>query len=73
MARKGHSNKEIVMKSFLECSNRKKSTGNMVIQVDEDVVAGDSGGDPTNIAAGKTSGAITSPGPKTLGKKRKKK
>lgn len=45
----------------------------MDIQVDEDVVAGDSGGDPVNIAAGETSGAVISPGPKVLPKKEKKK
>ncbi|APU01835.1 hypothetical protein [Aeromonas phage SW69-9] len=55
------------MKTFLECSG--KSLGKDK-QVDEDMVAGDSGGNPTDIAAGKTSGAITSPGPETLGKKK---
>ncbi|AAQ81350.1 hypothetical protein [Aeromonas phage 44RR2.8t] len=58
------------MKSFLECSGKLVSKGNKDTQVDEDMVAGDSGGNPTDIAAGKTSGAITSPGPETLGKKK---
>lgn len=62
-----------MMKTFLECSGKQKDQVNMDIQVDEDVVAGDSGGDPVNIAAGKTSGAVISPGPKTLAKKEKKK
>lgn len=35
----------------------------------EEMVAGDSGGNATDIAAGKTSGAITLPGAKTMGKK----
>lgn len=38
----------------------------------ESMVAGDAGGDPDKIAAGENSGPITSPGPKVLGKKRKK-
>lgn len=36
-----------------------------------EMVAGDSGGNPNNIAAGKNSGAAVSPGPKTLNKKKK--
>lgn len=37
-----------------------------------EMVAGDSGGEPQKIASGETSGAITSPGP-VSGKKKKKK
>ncbi|UOX40418.1 hypothetical protein OBDJBBDK_00094 [Aeromonas phage AhFM11] len=55
------------MKSFMEVSGRKKG------KIDEDMVAGDSNGNPVDIAAGKTSGAITLTGPETLGKKKKKK
>ncbi|MGR2462685.1 hypothetical protein ACUX4R_27910 [Salmonella enterica] len=62
-----------MMKTFLECSGKQKDHVNMDIQVDEDVVAGDSGGDPVNIAAGETSGAVISPGPKARAKKEKKK
>lgn len=61
------------MKTFLECSGKKKDHTNMVIQVEEDMVAGDSAGDPINIAAGKTSGAITLPGPSKMKKKKGKK
>ncbi|UYD57510.1 hypothetical protein OFDDKENP_00134 [Aeromonas phage B614] len=59
------------MKSFLECSGRSKTGYRKDKQVDEDMVAGDSGGSPVDIAAGKTTGAVTSPGPETLGKKKK--
>lgn len=37
----------------------------------EDVVAGDSGGNSDKIASGETSGAVTSKGPSTLKKKKK--
>lgn len=60
------------MKTFLECSGKPKDKPNIDTQVDEDMVAGDSGGNPTDIAAGKTSGSVTSPGPKTIGKKKRK-
>lgn len=36
----------------------------------EEMVAGDSGGDPEKIASGVTSGAVTTPGPQTLKKKK---
>ena len=39
----------------------------------EDMVAGDAGGDPTNIASGKNSGAVVNKNPQTLGKKKRKK
>ncbi|QBX32718.1 hypothetical protein Asfd1_92 [Aeromonas phage Asfd_1] len=55
------------MKSFMEVAGRKNG------KVNEDMVAGDSGGSPVDIAAGKTSGAVTNVGPETLGKKKKKK
>lgn len=55
------------MKSFMEVAGKRER------KIDEDMVAGDSSGNPIDIAAGKTSGAVTSPGPETLGKKRKKK
>lgn len=38
----------------------------------EDMVAGDAGGNPQNIASGTTSGAIVNKGPETLPKKRKR-
>ena len=38
----------------------------------EDVVAGDSGGTPDNIAAGTTTGSIVNKGPEVIGKKDKK-
>ncbi|AUR85784.1 capsid protein [Vibrio phage 1.081.O._10N.286.52.C2] len=44
-----------------------------VFDLQEEMVAGDAGGDPEMIAKGETSGAITGPGPKVLGKKKKKK
>lgn len=37
----------------------------------EEMVSGDAGGNPDNIAAGKNSGAVVYPGPKTLNKKKK--
>lgn len=37
----------------------------------EEMVAGDSGGDPIKIASGETTGAITNIGPVTLGRKKK--
>lgn len=37
-----------------------------------EMVAGDSGGNPTDIAAGKTSGDVTGKGPETLGKRKRK-
>lgn len=37
----------------------------------EEMVSGDAGGNPENIAAGKNSGAAVYPGPKTLNKKKK--
>lgn len=37
----------------------------------EEMVSGDAGGNPDNIAAGKNSGAAVYPGPKTLNKKKK--
>lgn len=43
------------------------------IAVFEEMVAGDSGGDPNKIAAGVTSGAVTFPGPSTKKKKVDKK
>lgn len=38
----------------------------------EDMVSGDAGGNPGNIAAGTNSGAAVYPGPKTLNKKKRK-
>lgn len=55
------------MKTFLECSGK-----SIKKPVAEDIAAGDSGGNPTDIAAGKTTGAVTSPGPTTLGKTKRK-
>ncbi len=46
------------------------------IRVEESMVAGDAGdgsGSPESIASGETTGAVTNPGPETLGKKKKKK
>ena len=37
----------------------------------EDMVAGDAEGNPTNIAAGTTTGAVVNAGPQTINKKRK--
>lgn len=37
----------------------------------EEVVAGDAGGNPQNIAAGTNSGAIVNKGPAPIGKKKK--
>lgn len=39
----------------------------------EDLVAGDSGGNPTNIAAGVTTGSVVSAGPSPMGKPKKRK
>lgn len=50
------------MESFLKFAKR----------LDEDMVAGDSGGNPTDIAAGQTTGSVTNPGPELLTKKKKK-
>ncbi|CAL9977019.1 hypothetical protein VPHD479_0201 [Vibrio phage D479] len=41
-------------------------------ELHEAMVAGDAGGDPDMIAKGENSGPITSPGPKVLGKKKRK-
>lgn len=38
----------------------------------EEMVAGDAGGNPTNIASGTTSGAIVNKGPQTIGKQKRK-
>lgn len=38
----------------------------------EAMVAGDSGGNPTNIASGTTTGAVVNAGPEVIGKKKKK-
>lgn len=40
--------------------------------LDEEMVAGDAGGNPVKIASGETSGAITNIAPKVLGKKKRK-
>lgn len=40
-------------------------------QLVEEVVAGDAGGNPQNIAAGTNSGAIVNKGPEPIGKKKK--
>ena len=40
-------------------------------QLVEEVVAGDAGGNPQNIAAGTNSGAIVNKGPEVIGKKKK--
>ena len=40
-------------------------------QLVEEVVAGDAGGNPQNIAAGTNSGAIVNKGPDVIGKKKK--
>ena len=40
-------------------------------QLVEEVVAGDAGGNPQNIAAGTSSGAIVNKGPEVIGKKKK--
>lgn len=40
-------------------------------QLVEEVVAGDAGGNPQNIAAGTNSGAIVNKGPGVIGKKKK--
>jgi hypothetical protein len=39
--------------------------------IKEDMVAGDSGGSPTNIASGTTTGAVVNKGPETLPKKKR--
>lgn len=39
----------------------------------EEMVAGDSGGDPEKISSGQTSGAVTNTGPKVLGIQKRKK
>lgn len=41
--------------------------------LNEDMVAGDSGGNVDNIATGTTTGAVVNKGPETLPKKRKEK
>lgn len=38
-----------------------------------EMVAGDSDGSPEKIASGETSGAVTSPGPVSMGKNKKEK
>lgn len=62
------------MKSFTEfvqtLPGEQDKESDMDTQIEEEMVAGDAGGNPNNIASGKTSGAITSPGPKTLKKKK---
>ena len=40
-------------------------------QLVEEVVAGDAGGNPQNIAAGTNSGTIVNKGPEVIGKKKK--
>ena len=40
-------------------------------QLVEEVVAGDAGGNPQNIAMGTNSGAIVNKGPEVIGKKKK--
>ncbi len=40
-------------------------------QLVEEVVSGDAGGNPQNIAAGTNSGAIVNKGPEPIGKKKK--
>lgn len=44
-----------------------------MIPLYEDMVAGDAGGNPTNIASGTTSGSVVNAGPEVIGKKSKKK
>lgn len=41
------------------------------VKLNEEMVAGDAGGNPQNIASGTTSGAVVNKGPETLPKKRK--
>lgn len=41
------------------------------MKINEEMVAGDSGGDPAAIAAGEKSGSITGPGPTTNQPKKK--
>lgn len=41
------------------------------IKLNEEMVAGDSGGSTENIATGTTTGAVTNKGPEQVGKKRK--
>lgn len=48
-----------------------QSYDNELCSIFEEMVAGDSGGDAGNIAAGVTSGAVQRPGPETMKKKKK--
>ena len=43
------------------------------IKLNEEMVAGDAGGNPQNIASGTTSGAVVNKGPETLPKKKRDK
>ena len=40
--------------------------------INENMVAGDAGGNPTNIATGTTSGAVVNKGPKQIPSKKRK-
>ncbi|AYD80854.1 major capsid protein [Klebsiella phage KP179] len=43
------------------------------VKLNEEMVAGDTGGNPQNIASGTTSGAVVNKGPETLPKKKRDK
>lgn len=55
------------------CIKNKLDLNEVRAILNEAMVAGDSGGNPVNMAQGINSGDITNPGPDTLGTKKRKK